>query len=314
MSRQSITAQMMRQIRYGALATRPTFLSVTFVAVLLGLASAHASGIPLHRLHALMTLIFALCAHAGANVLNDYYDALNGADAANVERLFPFTGGSRSIQDGLLTPRQMAILGTGLFGVVVLAGLLLIYRLPSHSGSGLFGIGVLGLLLGWAYSAPPFALVSRGLGEWVVTAAWLLVIAGTDYVQRGTYAALPVLTGLSYALLLANVLFINQFPDATSDAQVGKRTWVVRRGRRAARWGYLILGMLAYGWLLACIGRGVLPQTALLAMLSAPLTLHGAQGLWQYAERPQYLKPAIRLTIAAVLTHGLLLVAALAYK
>ncbi len=302
-----------QKIRHVFFATRPAFLSVSFVAVLLGWATAHANGIALHPTHALLTLVFALCAHASANVLNDYYDALNGADTANEERLFPFTGGSRSIQDGWFTPRQMAILGGSLLGVVILAGLLLIYQLPSQSSSGLLGIGVLGLWLGWTYSAPPLALASRGLGEWVVTVVWLLVIIGADYVQRGAYAAFPVVAGLSYALLLANLLYINQFPDATSDAQVGKRTLVVRWGRRHARWGYLMLGLLAYLWLLACIWVNALPQVALLAMLSAPLTLHGAYGLWQYAERPQYLKPAIRFTIAAVLTHGLLLIAALAY-
>lgn len=302
-----------QKVRHAFFATRPAFLSVTLVAVLLGWASAHANGIVLHRPYALLTLVFALCAHAGANVLNDYYDALNGADAANDERLFPFTGGSRSIQEGWFTPRQMVILGGCLLGIVILAGLLLIYSLPAHAGRGLLGIGTLGLWLAWTYSAPPLALASRGLGEWAVTAAWLLVIVGADYVQRGAYAALPVVAGMSYALLLANLLYINQFPDATSDAQVGKRTLVVRWGRHHARWGYLILGMLAYLWLLVCIWVNALPQTALLAMFSAPLTLHGAYGLWQYAERPQYLKPAIRLTIAAVLTHGLLLIAALVY-
>ena len=30
-----------------------------------------------------------------ANVLNDYHDALNGTDAANTGRVFPFSGGSR---------------------------------------------------------------------------------------------------------------------------------------------------------------------------------------------------------------------------
>ena len=40
---------------------------------------------------ALATLLLALVAHAGANVLNDYFDARNGADAANDQGLFPFT-------------------------------------------------------------------------------------------------------------------------------------------------------------------------------------------------------------------------------
>ena len=40
-------------------------------------------------------LALGLIVHAAVNVLNDYYDALNGSDAANTARVFPFTGGSR---------------------------------------------------------------------------------------------------------------------------------------------------------------------------------------------------------------------------
>jgi len=74
-------------------ATRPAFLSVTLVGCVLGLASAHAGGVALDPASAILTLVFALVAHAGINVLNDYYDALNGTDAANTERRFPFTAG-----------------------------------------------------------------------------------------------------------------------------------------------------------------------------------------------------------------------------
>ena len=75
-------------LRY-LMATRPPFLSVTFVGVLIGWASAFADGASFSALPAALTMIFALVAHAGANVINDYYDSVNGCDAANVERLFP---------------------------------------------------------------------------------------------------------------------------------------------------------------------------------------------------------------------------------
>ena len=85
-------------------ATRPAFLSATLVACLIGLASVVYSGLRLNAFLAGMTLLLALLVHAAVNVLNDYYDALNGTDDANTERLFPFTGGSRFIQNGMLTP------------------------------------------------------------------------------------------------------------------------------------------------------------------------------------------------------------------
>lgn len=291
------------------LATRPAFLSITLLAVLLGLATAHADGVAIHPLTAWVTLLFALLAHAGANVLNDYFDALNGSDASNDERVFPFTGGSRFIQNGLLTTRQTAIFGATLLALVVPAGCWLVWQ----SGSALLFIGMAGLLLGWAYSAPPLKLASRGLGELAVFSAWLLIIAGADYVQRGAFGLTPYLWGMSYAMLLANMLFLNQFPDVRADARAGKRTLVVRLGRQRARWGYLLLMLLAHAWLLGGISIGILPQAALLAMLAAPLVLHAAHGLWLHAEQPARLAPAIKLSISAALLHGLLLVAALVF-
>ena len=152
-------------LRYFA-ATRPAFLSVTFVGCLLGLATAAHAGIALGPALATATLFFALVAHAGANVINDYYDAISGCDSANTERQFPFTGGSRFIQNEVLTLRQTARFGYGLLALVIAAGLWLSW----HTGPGLLAIGAGGLLAGWAYSAPPLRLMSRGLGELAIAA------------------------------------------------------------------------------------------------------------------------------------------------
>ena len=153
-------------LRYFA-ATRPAFLSVTFVACILGLACASGSGVALNPASATLTLFFALVAHAGANVLNDYYDSRSGCDAANTERVFPFTGGSRFIQNGVISERAAGAFGYALLAAVVPAGLWLTW----HSAPGLILVGLLGLLVGWAYSAPPLKLQSRGMGEFAITAA-----------------------------------------------------------------------------------------------------------------------------------------------
>jgi len=143
--------------RYFA-ATRPAFISATLVVALLGLASVVHDGIQLNVLLAVVTLLFALMAHAGVNVLNDYCDALNGTDAQNTERIFPFAGGSRFIQNGVLTLMETRNFGFALLTGVSLARLwLMVNSLPQ-----LLYIGFAGLFMGWAYSAPIFKLVSWG--------------------------------------------------------------------------------------------------------------------------------------------------------
>jgi 1,4-dihydroxy-2-naphthoate octaprenyltransferase len=289
------------------LATRPAFLSVTMVACLAGLGTAYHDGMALDAAKAAATLIFALLAHAGINVLNDYYDELNGTDRINTDRVFPFTGGSRFIQNGVLSLRETLAYGAGLLGIVMIAGL----WLTSMSAPGLIWIGAAGLFIGWAYSAPPLALNSRGVGELCVAIGFGLIVVGTDFVQRGGFAPLPAIAAVSYGLLVTNILYINQFPDRRADEAAGKRHWVVILGARRARWGYAVIGVGAYGFLLWAVGAGWLPRVALIALGSAAMTGIAARDLIRHAGELPRLVPAIKLTIGAATLHGLLLAAAL---
>ncbi len=291
------------------LATRPAFLSVTLVACLIGLACAHRSGASIDWMTAVFTLLFALVAHAGVNVINDYHDAESGADAANTKRLFPFTGGSRFIQNGVLSAAETGRFGYALLAAVVPAGLWLTWQ----AGAGLIVIGIAGLFVGWAYSAPPLKLMSRGLGELAIALGWLAVVVGTDYVQRGSFSLLPFAAGVSYALLVANLLFINQFPDHDGDAAAGKRTLVVRLGPQVAKWGYLLIAILSYTWLVAMVTIHALPQYAAAAAMTLILSFTAARELIADASTPDELAAPIKRTILATNVHGLLLAATLAF-
>jgi 1,4-dihydroxy-2-naphthoate octaprenyltransferase len=284
-------------------ATRLPFLSATLVACLIGLAAAAYGGVKLNAPLAGMTLLLALLAHAAVNVLNDYYDALNGTDDANTERLFPFTGGSRFIQNGILTRTQTACFGYALLASSMLGGLWLMSRV----GSGLFLIGAAGLFIGWAYSAAPFKLNSRGLGELCVLAGFLGVVVGSDFVQRGAFATAPLLVGLPYALLVTNLLYINQFPDRKADVTAGKHHWVVRLPLPVATRVYPALALFALFWLIGLVILGHLPAIAILSGVPVLLSFKSAAILHRHATEPSALLPAIRHTIAAMLSHGILL-------
>lgn len=290
---------------------------VTVIACLLGFASVSADRQAIDSLTALITVVLALFVHAAANVINDYYDARSGCDEANQGRIFPFTGGSRMIQNGVLSMRATANLGFGLLAAVVVPGVWLVL----HGAPWLVPIGLCGLLIAWAYSAPPLSLQARGLGEVAVAVAWLLVVVGSDYALRRTLAIRPWAAGLAYALLVANVLYINQFPDRLADAFADKRTLVVRLGAAKARWGYLLLMLLAALWLGAMVYVGILPVASLLAL--CPLLVAGVafSRLWRLAavigqgdgataadcRHVQHFTIAIRLTLLAAIGHGLLL-------
>ncbi|MGE0082256.1 MAG: prenyltransferase [Thiohalomonadaceae bacterium] len=285
-------------------ATRPPFLLAALIPCFIGLSTVSFDGASIYLVSALLTIIGALVISAGVNVLNDYYDALNGTDGRNTERLFPFTGGSRFIQNGVLTERHTALYGAALMG----AGMLIGFILLPYAGTGLLLIGVVGVVIGWGYSAPPLAFNHRGLGEICVAVSYgSLITVGTDMVQRGELSTLPLIASASYGLLVACLLYVNQFPDMKADAAAGKRHWVVRLGVRRARWGYLAIVLLAYGLLPLFVLSDWLPAGSLLGLLTLPLSLRAAGLLLRYGATPARLVPAIKLTLSAMVLHGLLL-------
>jgi len=139
-------------------ATRPPFLTASAMPVLIGTAWAGAA---LHHFDgplfaaALAATVFA---HAAANVYNDVSDDLIGTDPVNTNRIYPYTGGSRFIQSGLLSRGQMLHLAVGLAGTaLVLGALLAVLR-----GPGVILLGCAGLALGLLYSLPGVQLSARG--------------------------------------------------------------------------------------------------------------------------------------------------------
>ncbi len=283
-------------------ATRPAFFSASLVACLLGIAVASHSGMEVNWPLAALSICLAFLVHAAVNVLNDYFDA-DGTDAINLDRVYPFTGGSRFIQNGVLSKQQTRRFGYGLLTAAIAGGLWLVWQ----AGIGLFWIGLAGVLIGWAYSATPFKLNSRGWGELCVLLGFLGVVVGMDFVQRRGFSMQPLQLGLPYALLVTNLLYINQFPDRKADMQAGKRHWVARLNLRQAVLGYALIAMLAGAWLMLLVALQVLPETALLAGLPLFFSWRAFFLLRRHATQPQLLAPAIIDSIRAMLLHGVLL-------
>ena len=280
------------------LATRPAFFTLTLGGVLMGVAASGMAAWQQAWPLALLALFLALLCHAAVNVINDVADHDNGSDAANVGRIYPFTGGSRFIQQGVLAREQMAVLAYVLFGIVAVGGLYLV----SLRGVVLLVIGMAGVLLGWAYSARPLRLNSRGLGELTVAVCFTLIPLGMAVLLQAVLTPLLWALALSYGLLAAALLYINQFPDREADAQAGKRHWVVRLPPVWARRVYPLL--TGAGWLVAllAISRWGNGSQAMLIGTILPLYAIASVNLWE-----NRLRNAIILTIMAANIYPLLL-------
>ena len=102
---------------------------------------------------------------------------------------------------------------------------------------------------GYFYTAKPVRLSSRyGLGELSIFLSFgPLLTLGTGFAIANETIQLfsnefynLILLGIPIGLLTTNILFINQYPDYSSDKKVGKNHLVVLLGKKLSRWIYAI--------------------------------------------------------------------------
>ena len=290
-------------------ATRLPFLSATFIPVLVGLAIALLHFGPAFDLvAALLTLIGATAVHLGLNVANDVFDARLGADEKNVNPT-QYSGGSRVIQYGLVSLRDMAFISIAMYAIAIGVGLVL---LLTRFSLELLAIGAAGILLSFFYTAPPLKLVYRGLGEIVVGLGFgPIMLLGAYVVQSGGAVPLePVIASIPIGLLVALILYVNEVPDRPADARAGKRTLPVRLSRPAVVNLYLGAALAAFAVIAVGVIVGVLPIPALVALLGLPLVRRVHEGLQRYYESPYGLMAIMAVNIRVhVVVGGLLLLA-----
>jgi len=296
-----------RIIKRYLLATRPMFFPASVLPVLVGTAWGASAAGQTQWPAFVLALVATMCVHAGINVLNDVYDDINGTDRANAERIFPFTGGSRFIQNEILTRAQMARWAVLLLGVSVLLGVVLI----AHSGAGVLLFGLAGMGLGVLYSMPPVQLAARGLGETAVAAGFgVLPVTGAAWLQSGQIDLGAVLVSLPVSLWVANILLMNEVPDIAADRAAGKLTLAVRTGEEGVRRLYLGLNIAAVAVLIAGAAAALLPWTcAIVPALLLPVAFLAARTIDAPLERER----GIKLTLLIHTAGALYLAASLAF-
>ena len=287
--------------------TRLPFLTATLVPVLLGILIAASHGF-FDLGAALLTIIGASFVQLGLNVANDVFDTMSGADDANVTPT-QFSGGSRVIQYGLVSLRQMATLSTIFY---VLAGLIGLVLLATHGSTALLVIGVVGFIVSLGYTAPPLKFVYRGLGEIAVAVGFgPLMLLGAYVVQSGGALAWePFVASIPVALLVALILYVNEIPDRRSDARAGKRTLPVRFSETTIITGYNVAVAAAMVVLVVGVLAGVLPIPVLLMLVTIPLALRVSRGLAPNYDNPYGLMAIMGTNVQLHLRAGLLLLAA----
>ena len=245
--------------------------------------------------------------HIGTNVVNEVYDVRKGADRITSPRA------SHALLKGRVTEREALVLAAVAFALAVAIGV----WLTIERGWPVVVLGLLGLIGGWGYTAPPLEYKFRAVGLPIVFLLFgPLSVVGAYFVITGEFDWAAVWVSIPVGLLVTAILHGNEWRDITEDARVGGRTFSIRFGRKVAHAGYLWLVVGAYLALAVAVMVDALPVESLLALLSMPLLVRvirdselGAMGQQRAIARIDIETAQLHAAFGFLLVLGLLVAA-----
>jgi 1,4-dihydroxy-2-naphthoate octaprenyltransferase len=277
-------------------ATRPKFFPASVLPVVVGTAWGAYATAQVDLYVFLLALVATVCVHAASNVLNDVGDETIGTDRRNEQRIYPYTGGSRFIQMGILTQSHMARLGISLLLIAALCGVGLLIE----KGPVVLLFGLAGIALGVLYSLGPAKLSTLGLGETAVAIAFgVLPVTGAAWLQGAEIGTALLLFSLPVSAWVAAILLINEVPDIEADGACGKDTLPVRMGLAGTSRLYFAIQLAAAAIIVTLTALGDLPLLAPLAPFALLfLAWRAATAIKTGIENRESMTQAIESTLA----------------
>jgi 1,4-dihydroxy-2-naphthoate polyprenyltransferase len=278
---------------------RPFSFTASVVPICAGGALAAIDG-AFNWIYFVAALVGGVAIHIGTNVTNEIYDVRKGIDSITSPRA------SHAIVEGTVTERAAFRIAFLAFAVAAVIGI----YLTTQRGWPVIALGIIGLIGGYTYTAPPFQYKYKALGlPLVFLQMGVLMVVGSNYVVAGFLDPRAVIVAIPIGLLVTAILHGNEWRDISEDARMGAATLSTRFGRKVAHYWYVGLIVAAYMVLAASVALAVLPAYALLAVLSLPLLVRALRASELGATGQQRAIAMIDLETAQLhATFGLLLV------
>jgi 1,4-dihydroxy-2-naphthoate octaprenyltransferase len=209
----------------------------------------------------LAALAAGMLLHSGTNVINEIYDVRKGIDTITSPRM------SHAVLKGRVSERGAYFFAIALFAAAVAVGSYLVWL----RGPAIAAFGLLGLVAGYTYTAPPFQYKYRAMGvPMVFLLMGPIMVGGSYFAVTATWDMRALVLSIPVGLLVAAILHGNEWRDISEDTRAGIHTLSNRLGRDRAHYGYLALVIGAYVTLGLAVAVRWLPPTTAIAVFSLP--------------------------------------------
>lgn len=302
-------------IKLWLMAARAYSFPASIIPVLFGsvLAVLLNPGLKFNFVNFFLCLIGCILVQVGTNLINDIFDFSKGIDKEDKELGIPH-GGSMVISMGLVSIKQMK---TGAFVSLLVAFLIGVY-LYTQAGSWILYLSLFGLLSAIFYTAKPFALKYKALGDvQVIISFGLGMTLGAYIVQTHQFSYLPLLFSIPIGLLIDAILHSNNIRDINFDGKFGVKTLPILIGEKLSIKLFYVMVLGAYLALIIFVALKMLPWFALLALITLPLALkivkmtdgfpEEAQARFEYGTKHIMMTAQLNMMFGLSLVLGLLI-------
>ena len=274
------------------------FLPLTVILVSLGTGVAAYDRF-FHLGYFILAMVGSILVHITVNVINDYYDYVDGIDL-NTQRT-PFSGGSGILPSNLLKPSQAFWFAT--VSLLIAMGI---------GGYFCFAKGwwLFPLLLVAGFSAYFYNVY---LSRWWVGELFAglnfgpLLVLGSYFVQTGRYSWEALVASLAPGILTSNLLFLNEFPDREADRKGGRRHLVISLGKKDASYVFVMLLAASYLCILVGVLTKMMPVVTLIGLGTIIFGWKAARGALKYHNDMDRLVPVLGMNVITILgTQALL--------
>ncbi len=279
--------------------TRANFLPLTIVIVLAGLAGAFYSHRILNPVDAVLVLGGALLTHASVNAFNNYFDYRSKIDEKTTKT--PFSGGVDTLVKGAMkSSKAFAVALTCLIGAALI-GIYFLLRLFN----ALLPLVVYGGIIIVLYT--PVLSRVHALSEIVAGSGFGFMGLGVYITQAGTIDATGIAIFFPVTILVALLLFLNEFPDTEADRRGGRRHLVILLGKKLSAWIYVAGLAATYLSILVAVLVGAAPVAVLISLATIPIAYKASRITLKSYDQNSDLVPALGSNVMLILLTILLM-------
>lgn len=239
-------------------------------------------------------MVGALLTHASVNAFNNYFDYRSKIDAKTSKT--PFSGGVDILVKGMMKPSEALMVSLFCIACAALIGVYFLARLFNV----LLPLVIYGAIIIILYT--PVLSRVHALSEIVAGSGFGFMGLGVYATQTGVIDAPGIAILIPITILVALLLFLNEFPDTEVDRVGGRRHIVILAGKRNSAWLYVAGQAATYASIILAVVVGAAPAPVLVSLLSLPIAYKASRITVKNYDRTAALVPALGSNVIFILT------------